>query len=85
MFLMILKNKSIKRMKINNVIKFYQETTPEEKCHFLNMIAKNICVPVQKEDGCHVLELDEETPICMNGTFYQINTEEFYKDEKIQK
>ena len=70
-----------KTMRHKKILKFYQETTPEEKCHFLNMIAKNICVPVQKEDGCHVLELDEEVPVCMNGTFYQINTEDFL-DEK---
>jgi len=77
-------------MRTKKVLKFYQETTPEEKCYFLNMIAKQICVPVQKKDGCHVLELDYENPICMNGTFYQFNTEEFaeyyhYEDEKIQK
>ena len=70
-----------KTMRHKKILKFYQETTPEEKCHFLNMIAKNICVPVQKEDGCHVLELDEEVPVCMNGTFYQINTEEFLNEK----
>ena len=52
------------------------ETTPEEKCHLLNMMAKDISVPIQKQDGCHVIGLDEEVPICMNGTFYQINIKE---------
>jgi len=69
------------RIRFKKILKFYNETTPEEKCHFLNMIAKQICVPVQKDNGCHVLELDEETPICLNGIFYQINTEDFL-DEK---
>jgi hypothetical protein len=63
-------------MKIKKILKFYQETSPEEKCQLLNMIAKDICVPVQKDDGCHVLELDEEVPVCMNGTFFQINIKE---------
>lgn len=72
-------------MRTKKVLKFYQETTPEEKCQLLNMMAKDICVPIQKKDGCHVLDLDDEIPVCMNGIFYQINTEELYKDEKIQK
>jgi len=69
-------------MKIKKILKFYQETTPEEKCQLLNMMAKQIMIPIKKDDGVHCLELDEEVPICMNGTFYQINTEELYKDEK---
>jgi len=72
-------------MRIKKILKFYKETTPEEKCQLLNMMAKQICVPIQKEDGCHILDLDAEVPVCMNGTFYQINTEELFKTEKDEK
>ena len=71
-------------MRIKKIVKFYNETTPEEKCQLLLMMAKDIYVPVRKKDGVHVLELDDEVPVCMNGASYQLNTEELYKDEKIK-
>jgi len=63
-------------MKIKKILKFYQETSPEEKCQLLNMMAKDIIVPIKKEDGIHCLELNKEIPVCMNGAFYQFNTNE---------
>ena len=63
------------RIRYKKLLNFYNETTPEEKCHLLNMMAKDISVPVKYEDGFHCLELDMENPIHMNGTFYQLNLE----------
>ena len=60
-------------MRIKKIVKFYNETTPEEKCR----LAKDIEVPVKYEDGIHCLELDSEVPVCMNGIMFQINTENF--------
>ena len=69
-------------MRTKKIIKFYNETTNIEKCQLLLMMAKQICIPVRKSDGVHVLELDDEAPVCMNGAFFQFNTEDLYKEEK---
>jgi len=69
-------------MRIKKILKFYNETSPVEKCQLLNMMADQIMIPIEKEDGVHCLELDKEVPVCMNGSYYQINTEELYKKEK---
>ena len=69
-------------MRIKKIVKFYNETTAAEKVQLLWMMADQIMIPIQKKDGVHCLELDKEIPVCMNGTFYQINTEELYKKEK---
>jgi hypothetical protein len=42
-------------------------------------MADQISIPVQKEDGTHSMELCKENPVCMNGTSFQLNTEEFSK------
>ena len=36
-----------------------------------------------REDGVHCLELDDEAPVCMNGTAFQINTIDLYKKDKM--
>ena len=66
-------------MNTKKLLEFYNNTTPEEKCQLLNMMARDISIPVQKEDGTHSMELCKENPVCMNGTSFQLNTEEFYK------
>ena len=66
-------------MSISKILEFYNNTTPEEKCQLLNMIARDISIPYQKEDGTHDYELCEENPVCMNGTMFQLNTKEFSK------
>ena len=66
-------------MKFEKILDFYNQTTNEEKCHLLNMMASQITIPIQKKDGTHSMELDQENPVCMNGTFFQLNTEEFSK------
>jgi hypothetical protein len=64
------------------VVDFYNETTAEQKCYLLLLMSKDIMIPVEYEDGVHCLQLDDEAPVCMNGTTYQINTENLYKNEK---
>ena len=66
-------------MNTKKLLEFYNNTTPEEKCQLLNMMARDISIPVQKEDGTHDMELCKENPVCMNGTSFQLNTEEFSK------
>lgn len=68
--------------KYQKVVDFYNETTNEQKLFFLELISKDIFVPVQKEDGVHCLGLDQEVPVCMNGTAFQINTEDWKSYEK---
>ena len=70
------------KKQFKKILKFYNNTTPEQKCQLLNMMAKDIMVPIKKEDGVHCLSLDCEAPICLNGTFFQINTEELYEEER---
>ena len=67
---------------MKKVIDFYNTTTAEEKCYLLMLMAKDIIVPVEKEDGVHIMDLDDEAPVCMNGTAFQINTEDLYRKEK---
>ncbi len=69
---------------MKKVIDFYNETTAEEKCYLLMLMAKDIIVPVEKEDGVHIMDLDDEVPVCMNGTAFQINTEDLYRKEKLR-
>jgi|TARA_R110001632_G_scaffold53793_1_gene132183 hypothetical protein len=66
-------------MDFKKILEFYNNTTPEEKCQLLNMMARDISIPVQKEDGTHDYELCDENPVCMNGTSFQLNTKEFTK------
>lgn len=49
------------------------------------LMAKDIMIPIRKDDGVHCLGLDDEAPVCLNGTAFQINTEELYKDIKDSK
>jgi hypothetical protein len=30
------------------------------------------------------MDLDDEAPVCMNGTAFQINTEDLYRKEKLR-
>ena len=69
---------------MKKVIDFYNETTAEEKCYLLMLMSKDIIVPVEKEDGVHIMDLDDEVPVCMNGTAFQINTEDLYRKEKLR-
>ena len=69
---------------MKKVIDFYNETMAEEKCYLLMLMAKDIIVPVEKEDGVHIMDLDDEAPVCMNGTAFQINTEDLYRKEKLK-
>ena len=73
-----------KTMRIKKIVKFYNETTQIEKCQLLFMMAKDMMVPVRINGVVHCLELDDEVPICLNGTSFQINTEKLYKDEKLK-
>lgn len=60
-------------MKTNELIKFYNSTTPEEKSQLLYMMAKDIMIPVTRKDGVYCEELDMENPVVMNGTMFQLN------------
>ena len=69
---------------MKKVIDFYNETTADEKCYLLLLMSKDIIVPVEKEDGVHIMDLDDEVPVCINGTAFQINTEDLYRKEKLR-
>ncbi len=69
---------------MKKVIDFYNETTAEEKCYLLMLMSKDIIVPVEKENGVHIMDLDDEVPVCINGTAFQINTEDLYRKEKLR-
>ena len=40
-------------MNMSKILEFYNNTTPEEKKQFLNMMARDITIPYKKEDGIH--------------------------------
>lgn len=71
------------RKEYQKVVDFYNTTTNEQKCYLLLLMSKDIMVPVEYEDGVHCLELDDEAPVCMNGTAFQINTIDLYKKDKM--
>jgi len=71
-----------KIMRLKKIVKFYNETTQHEKCQLLFMMAKDIMIPIKKEGLIHCLELDKEVPVCLNGTAFQINTEDFFNKDK---
>jgi len=64
---------------MSKILEFYNNTTPEEKCQLLNMMARDIIIPYRKKNGIHDYELCEENPVSMNGTAFQLNTKEFSK------
>jgi len=74
-----------KTMRLKKIVKFYNETTPIEKCQLLFMMAKDISVPVKIDGVVHCLELDDEVPVVLNGPIYQINTEKLYENEKLKR
>ncbi len=70
--------------KYQKVIDFFNETDADQKKYFLELLSDKISVPTQKEDGVHVLNLDEEIPVVINGIYFQLNTDdwrELKKDE----
>ena len=71
-----------KIMRLKKIVKFYNETTPIEKCQLLFMMAKDIMIPVEIDGVVHCLSLDDEVPVVLNGPIYQINTEKLYEKEK---
>lgn len=68
----------------NKVLEIYKNLTPEEFVQLLWLNSERINIPVFDKDKNAVIcyELDKEVPACMNGPFFQINTEVLYKDEK---
>ncbi len=64
------------------VVDFYNSTTPEQWCIFLNMISDRISIPTPKNDKdgnsyIDCVNVSEEAPACPNGAMIQINTEDF--------
>ena len=66
-------------MEKNIALEFYLNSTPNDRLNFLLMIQKDITIPIEIEGGTSVETLWEENPICLNGTSFQLNTEEFGK------
>ena len=66
-------------METNIALEFYLNSTPNDRLNFLLMIQKDITIPIEIEGGTSVETLWEENPICLNGTLFQLNTEEFGK------
>ena len=64
-------------MKNNIALEFYLNSTPNDRLDFLRMIAGDIIIPVIIDGGVSQENLWEENPICLNGTAFQLNTEEF--------
>ena len=66
-------------MEKNIALEFYLNSTPNDRLNFLLMIQKDITIPIEIEGGISEETLWEENPICLNGTSFQLNTEEFGK------
>ena len=66
-------------MENNIALEFYLNSTPNDRLNFLLMIQKDITIPIEIEGGTSVETLWEENPVCLNGTSFQLNTEEFGK------
>ena len=66
-------------MENNIALEFYLNSTPNDRLNFLLMIQKDITIAIEIEGGTSVETLWEENPICLNGTSFQLNTEEFGK------
>ena len=66
-------------MENNIALEFYLNSTPNDRLNFLRMIYKDITIPIEIEGGTSVETLWEENPIYLNGTSFQLNTEEFGK------
>ena len=64
-------------MKNDKVLEFYLNSTPNDRLRFLNMISKDIIIPTINKDGISQENLWDENPISLNGTLFQLNTEEF--------
>lgn len=74
--------------KFKQVVDFYNSTTPEQWCIFLNMISDRISIPTPKNDKDGVSYIDcvglaEEAPACPNGAMIQLNTEDFEKHSNL--
>tara|TARA_R100000734_G_C3310404_1_gene101187 strand:+ start:1317 stop:1547 length:231 start_codon:yes stop_codon:yes gene_type:complete len=63
--------------KYKKVIKFFNETNADQKKYFLELLSDKISVPTQKKDGVHVLNLDQEIPVVINGIYFQLNTDDW--------
>ena len=66
---------------------FYNKSTPEEKCQLLWILSRDIIIPAQKTDDygnryVDCMALDDELPVVLNGTAYQLNLEGFYEEER---
>ena len=66
-------------MENNIALEFYLNSTPNDRLNFLRMIYKDIIIPTVIEGGISEETLWEENPIYLNGTSFQLNTEEFGK------
>ena len=67
----------------NKVLDFYRTSTPEEICELITLISDRIMIPIQKDGYVDCQELDKQIPVVMNGSFYQINPVEIFKNEKL--
>ena len=68
--------------KFQQVVEFYNSTTPEQWCYFLSIISDRISIPTPKtdKDGNSYIDcvgISQEAPVCPNGATIQINTEDF--------
>ena len=63
------------KKQFKETLDFYNNSTPQQRCDFLSLIAKDIMVAVKTKDGIHCLSLDNETSTCINGSLIQLNTE----------
>jgi hypothetical protein len=63
----------IKRITMQEVIEFYNKTTPEQHQFFLELMSDKMFF--FHEERKETFEIDKENPVCFNGAFHQINIE----------
>jgi len=68
-----------KKINHKKVIRFFNNSTPEELCYLIYLMADKINVPIKRKGVTKVLGLDQDYPVIMNGICYQINTEDFFE------
>lgn len=68
----------------DKVLEIYNNLSPEEFLQLIWLHSDRINVPVfdKQKNAVICYDLDKEVPACMNGPYFQINTEVLYKDEK---
>jgi len=70
----------------DEMIDLYNKMSNEDKMFMIELMAKDISVPVYVEhergEYCYVNSLDEQVPVYLNGTSLQLKLDESIKIDK---